>query len=176
MPADFASHKSAGTKLAVVTIYTSIIAQFLGLSPTNILTVVLFYYKGDLMKTYLIIAVALLAFHFPAQSQEIDLTEGKIQAAEANMRQDLMREVEKKEVQAIQLINLLARFNNDRFSSDIEKGESEDAYYAFLARFNSLKEDKMALEKKEISSSIRDLKNYSGRFDQLIKDLQKFLK
>ena len=128
------------------------------------------------MKMYLFIALVLMAFQGPVHGQDIDLTEGKIQAAEANMRQDLIHQIDNKEIRAIQLINLLARFNNDRFSSDIEKGESEDAYYAFLARFNSLKEDRSALDKKEISGSIRDLKNYSERFDLLIKDLQKFLK
>lgn len=128
------------------------------------------------MKNYLMIALCLAAFNGHAEEGNIDLTEGKIQAAEINWRNDILKGVQDREVKAIQLINLLGKMNNDRFSSDIEKGESEDAYYAFLARFQNLKEDKAALEQKEISSSIRDLKNYSERFDILIRDLQKFLK
>jgi hypothetical protein len=95
---------------------------------------------------------------------------------DSNQRQVLVTKVANQEAQAAQLINLLRQFNNERFSSDIEKGNAEEAYFAFLASFQTLKEDKSTLERKELSSSVRDLENYSLRFDNLIKDLQKYLK
>lgn len=104
------------------------------------------------MKKYLIIALSLIAFSLGASTPPRPTV------------------IEQKEIKAIQLINMVARFNNERFSSDLEKGESEEAYYGFLARFENLKED------REVIMSPKEIENYSNRYDLLIKDLQKFLK
>ena len=120
------------------------------------------------MKMYLIaFLVCLFTFSEAFASDKVD---------ESKQRQELISKVSSEETQATQLIVLIRQLNNGRFSSDLEKGDAEAAYLAFLARFQSLKEDKSALEQKELSSSLRDLENYSERFDVLIKDLQKFLK
>jgi hypothetical protein len=122
------------------------------------------------MKMYIVIALSLLSLAASAKEATIDLTEGKIQAVENNMRRELGQELDAKEVKALQLINFLGRMNNDRFSSDLEKGDSEDAYYAFLGRFQSLKED------KELSMNPKELRKSSEGFDILIRDLKKFIK
>jgi hypothetical protein len=146
------------------------------------------YTKGAPMKTSLILTLAIMFFHVTAYAQDvdltqgkieaveagdrmelvktnegnIDLTEGKIEAVEAGMKQNLVKEIEAKEIKAIQLISVVSKFKTD----------SDEEYYSFLARYNTLQED----DKKGISSSVHDLRSYSERFDLLIKDLQKFLK
>ena len=80
------------------------------------------------------------------------------------------RDTEQKEVQALQLINLVGRYSNDRFTSESEKGDSREAYYEFLARFESLKVDHISG-----LNSAQFNQNAKG-FDLLIKDIQKFLK
>jgi formyltetrahydrofolate synthetase len=146
------------------------------------------YTKGASMKSSLILTLAIMLFQVAAYAQDIDLTEGKIEATEAGnrmeltktyegnidltegkieaveagMKQNLVKEIEAKEIKAIQLISVVSKFKID----------SDEEYYSFLARYNTLQED----DKKGISSSVHDLRSYSERFDLLIKDLQKFLK
>lgn len=84
--------------------------------------------------------------------------------------------VEQKQVQAIQLINSVGRFANDRFSNDIDKQDAEDAYGGFITRFEAIRSEREALERKEILEDEKTLQNYSASFDRLIGDINKFLK
>ena len=106
------------------------------------------------------------------------LTEGKLAALEANQQfeKSLRQSVDEKQVKAIQLINVVGTFVNDRFSNDLEKGEASDAYGSFIARFQSIREDRESFERKELSPDLISLQNYSKRLDSLIPDIQKFLK
>jgi hypothetical protein len=129
------------------------------------------------MKTYLIIAASLLAMSqtYAGDEPDFELTEGKIQATEAIMLREMNKKLQASEVRALQLINLVGKYNNERFSSDIEKGESEEAYSSFIARFQTIREEKNSFAQKEIQLSFQDLRNYTNRYDQLSKDIQKFL-
>lgn len=126
---------------------------------------------------YVFVVLALMANATPSHGQ-IQIPEGKIVSAEANMQEEknLRKLVDEKQLRAIQLVNVVGTFANDRFSTDLEKGEASDAYGGFIARFQGIYEDREALERKEIMPDYKTLQNYSERLDRLIADIQKFLK
>jgi hypothetical protein len=109
---------------------------------------------------------------------ERDITEGKVIAAEASfaLEKNLSKSIDEKQIKAIHLINAVGAAANDRFSSDRDKGDLTLAYGGFITRFQAIREDREALEKRLIVPDTKALKNYSERLDRLIRDLQKFLK
>ena len=90
--------------------------------------------------------------------------------------QSLNKSVEDKQTRAIQLINAVGSYANDRFSNEKDKEDAEYAYNGFIARFQGIREDREALERKEILADNTTLENYSKRLDSLIGDIQNFLK
>ncbi|RPJ78388.1 MAG: hypothetical protein EHM20_04030 [Alphaproteobacteria bacterium] len=115
------------------------------------------------------------------QSQEIDdiaweITEGKISAVMENNENELRKSVNDKQLEAIKLINIVGSKVNERFSSDLEKGDAEDAYQGFITRFQIIHDERAALDKKEIMPDYKTLQNYSQRLERLISDINKFLK
>ncbi len=129
----------------------------------------------------LVLASATCAWSQAKQSQlpaDIvwDITEGKISAVMINEEQELRKSVDEKQVKAIQLINVVGSKVNERFSSDLEKGEAESAYGDFITRFQIIHDEREALDKKEIMADNKTLQNYSQRLDRLILDIQNFLK
>lgn len=132
-------------------------------------------------KSPLFILVALsMTTHAWAQSEQLpddinrEITEGKIAAAEADAQTN--KSVDEKQARAIKLINVVGSFANDRFSSEADKEEAQYAYNGFIARFQGIREDREALERKEIMADNKTLASYSQRLDRLIADIQKFLK
>jgi len=115
------------------------------------------------MKFYALLFVAVISTSALANNHQIDPQEFAVQTS-------LSKELNKKESQALRLIQIVGRYNSERFSTDMEKGESEDNYYAFIARFQSLRED------KQMALDFSSQKICSDRYDRLIKDLQKYLK
>ncbi|MBC7428336.1 MAG: hypothetical protein H7336_06975 [Bacteriovorax sp.] len=115
-----------------------------------------------------------------AQTDDIqrDITDGKIQAAEALWLKDLDKSVSEKQQKALALITLVAAQANDRFSiqDELKKEDAEYAHIGFVARFQGIREDREALARKEIQPDYTTLQNYSKRLDSLISDLQAFLK
>lgn len=107
-----------------------------------------------------------------------EITEGKIAAAEADqqVKKELRKAVDEKQLKAIQLINAVGTYANDRFASDLEKDEAGHAYGGFIARFQGIREDRESLERKEIVADYKTLQNYSQRLDQLITEIKTFLK
>lgn len=105
-----------------------------------------------------------------------EITEGKIAAVMENNKNELRKSVDEKQLKAIGLINIVGGKVNERFSSDLEKGDAEDAYQSFITRFQIIHDEREALDKKEIMADYKTLQNYSQRLDQLIRDIDKFLK
>lgn len=96
----------------------------------------------------------------------------EIVAVEAELR----KSVDEKQLKAIQLINAVGTYANDRYSSDLEKDEASHAYGGFIARFQGIREDREALERKEIMADYKTLQNYSQRLERLITEIKTFLK
>ena len=126
---------------------------------------------------YLIALSILMTTPTFAQAMD-DLTEGKIQAAEADWLRGLEKGVEQREQKALALIAAVADLSNERFSigNDIRREEADYAHTGFVARFQGIREDREALAKKQILPDYKDLKNYSARLDKLIGDIEAFLK
>lgn len=89
---------------------------------------------------------------------------------------ELRKSVDEKQLKAIQLINAVGTYANDRYSSDLEKDEASHAYGGFIARFQGIREDREALERKEIMADYKTLQNYSQRLERLITEIKTFLK
>lgn len=102
----------------------------------------------------------------------------EIVAVEANQASEaeLRKSVDEKQLKAIQLINAVGTYANDRYSSDLEKDEASHAYGGFIARFQGIREDREALERKEIMADYKTLQNYSQRLERLITEIKTFLK
>lgn len=109
---------------------------------------------------------------------DIDLTEGKIAAAESLWMKDLEKGVDQKQQKAMALLSLVANKANDRYSAsdDTLREQAEYAHVGFAARLQGIREEREALARKEIQPDYATLQNYSKRLDILIKDLQDFLK
>jgi hypothetical protein len=126
---------------------------------------------------FILIALSMTA-HASAQYEQVpnqidrEITEGKIAAIEVETN----KSVDEKQAQAIKLINVVGTFANDRFSSESDKENAEFAYSGFIARFEGIREDREALERKEILADNKTLASYSQRFDRLITDILKFFK
>lgn len=105
-----------------------------------------------------------------------EITEGKILAVMENNENELRKSVNDKQLEAIKLINIVGSKVNERFSSDLEKSDAEDAYQCFINRFQIIHDERAALDKKEIQPDYKTLQNYSQRLDRLIRDINKFLK
>lgn len=90
--------------------------------------------------------------------------------------QELRKSVDEKQLKAIQLINAVGTYANDRYSSELEKDEASHAYGGFIARFQGIREDREALERKEIMADYKTLQNYSQRLERLITEIKTFLK
>ncbi len=125
----------------------------------------------------LLAAFLLLSTPVFAQA-DIDLTEGKIAAAESLWMKDLEKGVNEKQQKAMALLTLVANKANDRYSSndDSLREQAEYAHVGFAARLQGIREERETLARKEIQPDYATLQNYSKRLDSLIKDLQDFLK
>lgn len=96
-------------------------------------------------------------------------------ASTRDARKNLMKSVDEKQTTAVHLINTVGTYNNGRFSNEEDKEDSEFAYNGFMARFESLREDREALERKEIIPDNATLEKYSKQYDRLISDLNAYL-
>lgn len=127
------------------------------------------------MKTFFLPLFLILSLScsmaFGVDEFDREITEGKIEAAMADKLS-----VDAKQLKAIGLINTVGKFANDRNSSDIDKEDASIAYSGFIARFQVIRSDREALEQKEIMPDRATLQNYSRSLDQLIRDLNEFLK
>ncbi|MDO9184143.1 MAG: hypothetical protein Q7U04_17145, partial [Bacteriovorax sp.] len=63
-----------------------------------------------------------------------------------------------------------------RFSREIDKESAVYAYNGFIARFQGIREEREALEKKLVVVDNKSLSALSKRLDKLIADILKFLK
>lgn len=88
---------------------------------------------------------------------------------------ELLKSVDEKQAAAIKLINTVGSAANERFSNEQEKEDAQFAYSGFMARFESLREDREALERKEIVPDSETLEKYSKQYDRLISDLNAYL-
>lgn len=88
---------------------------------------------------------------------------------------DLMKTVEEKQARAAQLISAVNASANDRFSNEQDKENAQFAYSGFMARFESLREDREALERKEILPDNETLEKYAKQYDRLIAELNAYL-
>lgn len=124
-----------------------------------------------------LIALSLL-MTTPIFAQDNDITEGKIQAAEADWIKTLSKGVEEKQQKALALIALVAESANERVSigDDSHREEAVYAHVGFVARLQGVREDREALARKEIQPDYAALQNYSKRLDSLIADMKAFLK
>lgn len=137
------------------------------------------------MRSLLILSSLLLSTPIFAQDDsqidrdvERDITEGKIQAAQALWLKDMDKAVDQKQQKASALIVLVANKAHERVSAsdDSAREEAEYAHVGFVARLQGIREDREALARKEIQPDYATLQNYSKRLDTLIADLQAFLK
>lgn len=88
---------------------------------------------------------------------------------------DLVKNVDEKQETAVKLIQTVGNFAFDRFSNEQAKEDAQFAYSGFMARFESLREDREALERKEIMPDNETLEKYSKQYDRLIADLNAYL-
>ncbi len=109
-------------------------------------------------------------------SMEMEITEGKILAAEMSAREDVVKEVEDKLQKASNLISLLGDSINQRFSDEAQKEEAQYVHSGFIARLQGIREDQDSLARKEIQPELATLKSYSRRLDSLINDVKIYLK
>lgn len=121
------------------------------------------------MKIFLIVGLLMAFWSIPGYTQN----SGEVTISS---EQDLRAAVDEKQIRAIQLINTVGTYVNDRFVTEHDKEEASDAYGVFIVRFQAIREDRNALERKEIRPDVKTLQNYSQRLDSLIADIQKFLK
>ena len=103
-----------------------------------------------------------------------EVTTGKTSLAEVDAITN--KSIDEKQVRAIQLINIVGSFANDRLSKEIDKENADYAYNGFIARFQGIREDREALGRKEVVSDNKSLASYSQRLDRLTADIQNFLK
>lgn len=105
----------------------------------------------------------------------ITLSGASLAAISRDPQRDLLKQVNEKQITAVRLISSIGTFANGRFSNEEEKEDTEFAYNGFMARFESLREDREALEKKEIIPDNATLEKYSKQYDRLISDLNAYL-
>ncbi len=128
-------------------------------------------------KSPLFVLMALsLTTHAWANTPTAKPEEVNVQKSKETTYISLNKTVDEKQARAIQLINAVGSYTNDRFSNDKDKEDAEYAYNGFIARFQGIREDREALERKEILADNNTLENYSKRLDSLIGDLQNFFK
>jgi hypothetical protein len=131
------------------------------------------------MKPLFILIALSFAAHAWAQSEQLpedierEITEGKIAATEALAEKISLDE---KQAHAIQLIKMVGIIANDHQFKEADRKNAQDAYDGFIARFHGIREDREALEKKEIMPDNKALANCSRRLDRLMADIQKFFK
>lgn len=136
--------------------------------------------------TFLMISASLPLTSF-AQEQEDDtdaihreITEGKLQAAEADMNNipKLTKMVEEKQQTASNLVTQLNARVIDRYSANDEsvKEENEYALIGFIAKLQAIHNEQENLERKEIAPDLKTLQEFNKRLDNLISDLKSFLK
>ena len=85
------------------------------------------------------------------------------------------KSVDELQTRAIGLINEVGTFSNNRFADEAEKEKAQYAYSGFIARFEAIRSDREALERKEIMADNKTLEDYSKRLEQLTTDILKFL-
>lgn len=104
-----------------------------------------------------------------------DVTEGKLLAVEELWMKDLEKGVDEKQQKAMALISLVATKMNNA-TDENRREEAEYAHVGFTARFQTVREDRAELARKEIKMDYATVQIYSKRLDVLIADLQSFLK
>ena len=105
-----------------------------------------------------------------------EITEGKINASEIMMKEDLVKEVDNKLQKASSLISLLGDSVQLRYSDEAQKEEAQYVHSGFIARLQGIREDQEALARKEIQPDLETLINYVRRLDSLINDVKTYLK
>ena len=137
------------------------------------------------MKPFILLMAALLSTKSFANTQSLradELQKDLIESKFAAMKEEdlsgkvLLKSVDEKQARAIQLINAIGSYANDRFANENEKADAEYAYNGFIARFQGIREDRESLQRKEILADNKTLENYSQRLDRLMSDMMKFLK
>jgi two-component sensor histidine kinase len=105
-----------------------------------------------------------------------EITEGKINASEIMMKEELVKEVDNKLQKASSLISLLGDSVQIRYSDEAQKEEAQYVHSGFIARLQGIREDQEALARKEIQPDLETLINYVRRLDSLINDVKTYLK
>lgn len=106
-----------------------------------------------------------------------DITEGKIQAAEADSLKDAQKNVDQKFQQVSLLLSKVIETAYQRASvgSDEFREDAEYAHSGFVARILDIKADQEALARKQIMPDLATLKKDEARLDKLISDITAFL-
>lgn len=117
------------------------------------------------LNLYAVILLGVLTFSVAGQA-----------AISPGAAKDLLKSVDEKQSTAIKLINSVGSEANERFSNEQDKEDAQFAYSGFMARFEALREDREALERKEIMPDSETMEKYSKQYDRLISDLNTYLK
>jgi len=137
--------------------------------------------------TFLMIFTSLPLTSFAQQEEDElndeihrEITEGKLQAAEADMNSipKLTKMVKEKQQEASNLVGQLNSRVIDRYSANDEsvKEENEYALIGFIAKLQAIHNEQENLEAKEIAPDLKTLQDLNKRLDNLISDLKSFLK
>lgn len=86
------------------------------------------------------------------------------------------KQIEDKQTKAIGLIKIVGSFANDQLTKESDKENAQYAYNGFIARFQGIREDREALERKDVVVNSKELSEYSKRLDRLITDIHTFFK
>lgn len=86
-----------------------------------------------------------------------------------------LKSIDEKQAMAVKLIHSVGTEANERFSNEQDKEDAQFAYSGFMARFESIREDREALERKEIMPDSETMEKYSKQYDRLIQDLNAYL-
>lgn len=130
-------------------------------------------------KTFALFMICSFSTQLWAEGQKNSNTQVKVEVSKEDPKEllKLSKEIDDKQSKVIVLINVVGSIANERFSvaSEMDKENVESAYNGFIARLQNIREDREALERKEIAADRKMLEDYSLRLNQLMADLHSFL-
>jgi hypothetical protein len=122
----------------------------------------------------LITLCLLLACATPVFAQyEAEIPEGKVLAAEASLLENLVKEVDGKQQKAYSFAAIIGEIAN---SAESRHDDAEYARVGFVARLQSIREEREDQKKKGVKPDFKTTEAYSKRLDNLIEDMKTFLK
>lgn len=131
--------------------------------------------KKSPLLIFLILSFSTQAWALPAPPPPDSLTKTKI---EKLLEDEVVspKIIDEKQTKAIGLIKIVGSFANDQIIKETDKENAQYAYNGFIARFQGIREDREALERKDEVVSGKELSEYSKKLDQLISDIHTFFK